>query len=91
MNDLRTLAIRAIESTFPADSDGPNTRDVGRRLLDRAREEYTDWRHESTGVLIRYAELCIEELVRRDRVADRNVYQPVSSDALPNWLKRQAE
>jgi hypothetical protein len=71
MSDMRNLAIRTIESTFPADAVGPITSDIGRKLLQRARDECTDWRHERIDILIRYAELCIDENERMNERARR--------------------
>lgn len=69
---LRQQAIRSIEQLFPADSPHLILRETGRRLLQLAQMERTEWRYEPTGVLMRYAELCAEEQARQERQAERN-------------------
>ena len=57
--DERERLIDIIESLFPADADYPDTAEIGRELLRRAKE--ADWRNEPTGILAVYARLCQEE------------------------------
>lgn len=64
MND-REQAIANIEGLFPADSQYQDTREIGKRLLKRAKMEVEGWRSEPTPVLVRYAELCIAEEIRQ--------------------------
>ena len=54
----RDQAIRTIESLYPADSEYPDTAEVGERLLAQAKREVEGWRTEPDAVLVRYAELC---------------------------------
>ena len=55
-------AIQVIETLFPADSSWQGTSYKGENLLNEARNEIIgNWRNESEAVLIRYAELCIQE------------------------------
>ncbi|SDP70402.1 hypothetical protein [Desulforhopalus singaporensis] len=56
----REEAIKHIEMLFPADSEYSHSREIGKRLLKQAKEELEGWRSESTPVLVRYAQLCIE-------------------------------
>ena len=56
----RDRAIKIIEALFPADSRWPDTAKIGRELLEQAKRDCNNWRTESTNVLIRYAQLCIE-------------------------------
>ncbi len=55
----REEAIQEIEGLFPVDSQYEKTNEVGEKLLAQAKREINGWRTEPTGVLIRYAELCI--------------------------------
>ena len=57
----REDAIRIIEDLYPADSQFNMTAARGQEILDRAKREVASWRQEETPVLIRYAELCIDE------------------------------
>jgi len=59
---IRERAIRDIERLYPPDS--PFDCSIGQELLERARRECNDWRHEPTPVLVRLAELN-RELDRR--------------------------
>lgn len=68
----RTDAIKIIEDLYPADSPLMSTATTGRRLLEQAQREVTDWRQEPTAVLMRYAALCCEEDQRQCRAAERN-------------------
>ncbi len=52
----RQKLITTIEQLYPADTPYLDTRAVGRRLLQQAREE--NWRDEPDAVLTRYADLC---------------------------------
>ncbi len=63
----RQQAIDIISGLYPVDSDHPDTRSIGRQLLQQAKEETDGWRNESVGVLIRYAELCQEMENRQTR------------------------
>ena len=67
----REQAIEKIRTTFPADSLQPATRDRGRFLLQRAREDCARWQDESDAVLFRYAELCEQEQRARLSAAER--------------------
>lgn len=55
----RENAIATIEMFYPADSIYPESRAIGAALLEEARR--SAWRDEPTSVLIKYAQLCIEE------------------------------
>lgn len=68
----REEAIRIIELSFPADSDTVITAVTGQRLLIQARQEALNWRGQPDAVLVRYAELCREEIERQERQAARN-------------------
>jgi hypothetical protein len=68
----RNEAIRAIDSLYPADAVHPVTAKIGRELLEQAKREVNGWRNEPDDVLIRYAELCIEEERRPARDRNRN-------------------
>lgn len=58
----RQEAIQHIEALYPADSGYEDTAEIGQRLLRQAkRESNIGWQDEPDAVLIRYAELCIEE------------------------------
>ena len=52
--------IEIIQSFYPADSKFPKTQEIGRRLLDQAKNEIENktWRDLPAAVLKRYAELC---------------------------------
>jgi len=54
----REEAIATIEALYPVDSQYSETNEIGRKLLQQAKEEVDNWRNESSEVLIRYAELC---------------------------------
>lgn len=56
----REEAIEKIEATYAPDSLSPDVRAVGQAIMNRAREDRSDydWRNEPEGVLIRAAELC---------------------------------
>ena len=56
----REEAINHIENLFPVDSEYESTSKTGQRLLDQAKRDAANWRHEPTEVLVRYAELCID-------------------------------
>ncbi len=61
----RDKAIRMIEAFYPADSKYPSVARFGQHLLEQAQREIgvkLTWRNESTRVLIRYAELCSEQM-----------------------------
>lgn len=68
----RDECINIIQPLFPADSQYLSTADIGRRLLDQARRDCNNWRHEPLDVLERYAQLCIEEEQRQQRQQRRN-------------------
>lgn len=57
----RQEAINHIESLFPPDSPYENTATIGRQLLEQARRDISGWRNESDQVLIRLAQLCLEQ------------------------------
>ena len=57
----RNYAINVIEDMFPVDSDYPKTAEIGEKLLKQAKLEVIGWRTEPTAVLIKYAQLCIDE------------------------------
>lgn len=61
----RDEAIRYIEMLYPPDSECIKTSEKGRELLEQAKHD--GWRTESTEVLIRFAQLCIEEDALRNR------------------------
>lgn len=63
----REQAIATIEGLYPVDSQYHETNEIGRRLLQQAKEEVDNWRNESTEVLIRYAELCLDTENRQTR------------------------
>ena len=63
----RGEAIRFIETLYPADSQYQTTAEIGQRLLDQAKREVSGWRTEPTEVLVRYAQLCIQEENRQAR------------------------
>lgn len=56
----RDRAVEIIEALFPADSQWPDTAKIGRELLEQAKRDCNNWRAESTNVLIRYAQLCMD-------------------------------
>ena len=56
----REEAISQIESLYPPDSPSEGSAQIGQELLAQAKEEL-GWRAEPTEVLIRLAQLCIEE------------------------------
>jgi hypothetical protein len=64
----REEAIRHIENFYPADSQYENTARVGRELLEQAKRETASWKNESTEVLIRYAQLCLDRVEEIKRV-----------------------
>jgi hypothetical protein len=57
----RQEAISYIESLFPPDSSYDSTAKKGRELLERAKRDISSWKNESDEVLIRFAQLCMEE------------------------------
>lgn len=57
----REQAIQTIEGLFPTDSEYETTNEIGKRLLQQAKDELNNWRNEPTNILLRYAELCIRE------------------------------
>lgn len=57
----RTEAIKHIEMLYPPDSQYQATAAIGNRLLEQAKREVESWRTLPTEVLVRFAELCIEE------------------------------
>lgn len=69
----RKEAISIIESLYPADSQYPDSREIGKRLLEQAESEINGWRNKSTEVLIRYAELCQQEETRQDRAFNNDL------------------
>lgn len=61
----RKQAIQIIKETYPADSIFKTTRKKGEELLKQAKEKIKKpWQQESTKLLIIYAELCQDELIR---------------------------
>jgi hypothetical protein len=61
VEDERTKLIETIDGLFPADCHYPRTAETGRELLEQARRDVENWRHEPLVVLRRYAQLCQEE------------------------------
>lgn len=59
----RNKAIQIIEGLFPADSEYPDTAEIGKKLLTQAKTK--SWRDEPIDVLIRYANLCLQEEQRQ--------------------------
>jgi len=57
----RQEAIEIIEALFPTDSPYSDTNAIGERLLAQARSEIQGWRSEPDEVLVRYADLCMQE------------------------------
>lgn len=57
----REKAIDQIGCLYPADSQYPETAEVGKELLEQAKREIEDWRNLPTPILIRYARLCLEK------------------------------
>lgn len=57
----RGHAIKFIESLYPADSQYKTTAAIGQQLLEQAKRDVSGWRSEPTPVLVRYAQLCIQE------------------------------
>lgn len=70
----REKAIETIELLYPADSQYPDSAQIGKGLLMRAKDEVNNWRNEPTPVLIRYAQLCIELEQEQERKARRKDY-----------------
>ena len=56
----RDEAIKTIEGLLPADSEYPDTANLGKKFLEQAKNEINNWRDQPTNVLIRYAQLCSE-------------------------------
>ena len=72
----RSEAISTIEALFPADSQYEDSREIGKRLLEQAESEVNGWRNKPDEVLIRYAELCMQEDERQTRrLEDRLIKQ----------------
>ncbi len=57
----RQEAIQHIESLYPIDSEYEDTNAIGEILLAQAKREVNNWRNLPDAILIRYAELCINE------------------------------
>jgi hypothetical protein len=70
----RQKAIETIELLYPADSQYPDSAQIGKGLLLQAQDEVNNWRNEPTPVLIRYAQLCIELEQEQERMARRKDY-----------------
>ena len=71
--------IEIIQSFYPADSKFPKTQEIGRRLLDQAKNEIENktWRDLPAAVLKRYAELCEDRGAAEDYasyVSSRETY-----------------
>jgi hypothetical protein len=65
-------AIHIIEALFPADSNFQDTAEIGLKLFNQACDEVQkSWRDESEELLIRYAQLCIEEEKRQALVPSK--------------------
>lgn len=75
----RDEAIKTIEQLYPADDRMfPDAAMVGQSLLEQAQNEVgtkLTWRNEPTKVLIRYAELCLEEEKRQTRAVEKRLAQ----------------
>lgn len=67
----RKEAIAIIESLFPPDSQWEKTNEIGKRLLQQAKDETENWRNLPDAVLFRYADLCEQEESRQDRESRR--------------------
>ncbi len=52
-----------------------DSREVGKRLVEQAEMEINGWRNKPTEVLIRYAELCMNEETRQTRKFERNLVE----------------
>ena len=61
----RDQAIDTIKALYPADSEYPDTAEIGQKILEQAKREVAGWQTEPTEVLIRYAQLCIQEENKR--------------------------
>jgi hypothetical protein len=65
--DKKIRAIQIIEGLYPPDSEYPESAEIGKRLLEQAKQEVQGWRTESEEVLTRFAQLCISEEERSTR------------------------
>lgn len=70
-DDDRKRAIETITALFPADSQYPDTAEIGQNLLEQAKRQVNNWRNEPTAVLVRYASLCIDLEHEQERAAER--------------------
>ena len=57
----REEAISIIECLFPADSQYQESREIGKKFLQQAKDEANNWRNEPDNILFRYADLCMQE------------------------------
>lgn len=57
----REEAIIQIEALYPPDSEYPETAEVGKGIMEKAKSDVHGWRCEPTEVLIRAAQLCMYE------------------------------
>ena len=71
----REEAIQIIKGLFPADSDYEDTAKIGQKFLDQAKRDVAGWQTEPTNVLVRYAQLCIQEENKRYNQANAATYR----------------
>lgn len=75
LDKSRAKLIQIIDSLFPADSEYVGPRDIGKRLLQQAKDDVNNWRNESIEVLARYAELCEQEETRIARRQNEPLFE----------------
>ena len=61
----REEAINIIEGLYPADSEYPDSREIGITLLEQAKRETNNWRNCSDEIILRYACLCEIQKVKQ--------------------------
>jgi len=57
----REEAIQHIDALFPPDAPYPKTAEKGQELLSQAKRDVAAWKQEPTEVLVRFAQLCMDE------------------------------
>ena len=60
----RQRAIDIIKETYPANSEFAETAKIGQELLEQAKRELMDWEQEPDEVLIHYAHLCLDRMMK---------------------------